>query len=606
VNRFFAELKRRNVFRVGAAYLVVSWIALQFVDVVKDPLNLPLWLPKVVIVLLAIGLPIALVISWAFELTPEGLKKTAEVDQNESITPRTGHRLNKLIIGGLTLAVVFLLLDRFVIEGKHPGQVVSEARADQLASIAVLPFLNLSGDPKQDYFAEGMSEEILDALVKVNGLSVASRTSAFAFKGENLNIPEIARDLQVEYVIEGSVRRSGDTVRITAQLIDGRSDRHLWSNTYDRQMTDIFKIQDDIAHAIVTELGRALGLKNLKTVPVEQKTENMSAYDAYLKGRSLFLSRTDLADSLKYLEQAVALDIGFAAAWETLAAAYSVMPTWGYSDRPYIELSNQAADRAIALDSKLSLAYAVKGSNLASGALEGGKGTPDWVASFEQLDRAIENDPKNATAYLWRGINDLFLDFPQRAVADNDQCLKIDPAYGNCRRYKAVALMVEGDYAEALKLYQENVESGFRMDASAGEFPFAMVEQGNDLAAALYWRALPGGESFPVRRWIKAAKNPGADHSEDLAALEEWSKENKRGVFQDGIVPAVWGVFGAYDKLSNVPDYAYYAWWPQAHAYRQSKFFKQMVRDRNYLAYWHRFGFPKGCRAVGDDDFECE
>ncbi len=604
MNKFFQELKRRNVFRVGVAYIVVSWVALQFVDVIQDPLALPEWFQRVVIVLLAIGFPIALIISWAFEMTPQGLVKTAEVDKDHSITPQTGRKIDKLIIGGLALAVVFLLVDRFAIEGESPGKVVPEAEAGQVASIAVLPFLNLSGDPKQNYFSEGMSEEILDALVKVNGLSVASRTSAFAFKGENLNIPQIAKDLKVDYVIEGSVRRSGDTVRITAQLIDGSSDRHLWSNTYDRQMTDIFKIQDDISHAIVAELGRALGLDTLEAAPVEQKTENMSAYDAYLKGRNLFITRSDLTGSIKYLEQAVALDKGFAGAWETLAAAYSVMPSWGYSDRPYFDLSNQAADRAIALDSKLSLAYAVKGNNLSFGDLARGKGKTDWIASFELLDRAIANDPKNTTAYLWRGINYMFLGFPAKAVADTEKCLAIDPAYLNCKRHQVVALVVEGKYAEALKLYQESIEDGFPVNAGAGGVPFAMVKEGNDLAAVLFWRTQRDGKKFPVRGWLDAVKNRGADHSKDLATLEAWRK--KQGFEISDVYPAVLGVFGAYDKYGERQDFAHFAWWPRAHAYRQTKYFKELVSNRNYLPYWRKFGFPKGCRAVGDDDFECE
>ncbi|MCH7806392.1 MAG: hypothetical protein IH995_04535 [Proteobacteria bacterium] len=603
MNSFFAELKRRNVVRVGVAYVIVSWAILQFVDIIEPILGLPEWFPKVAFTLLLIGLPIALLLSWAYEVTPEGVKKTEEVDQSKSITHGTGQKINKLIIGALVLAVGFLLYDKFILTSEPPAETIEIAEAQAGTSIAVLPFVNMSNDPDQEYFSDGISEEILNVLVRVDGLSVASRTSSFAFKGRNPNIPEIAETLNVDHILEGSVRKQGNRVRITAQLIDVKTDRHLWSETYDRELTDIFEIQDEISNAIVTALKDTLGLETLEAVSVQAMTENMSAYDLYLKGRGLFIYRIDLPLSASLLEQAVALDEKFAAAWETLAATYAVMPSWGFRDRPYSDLSNQAVDKAISLDSTLSLAYAVKGNNLAINDMQNGA-PPNWKQSFKYLDQAIENNPKNATAYLWRALNYLFLGFFDKALADFDACLKIDPAYGNCERHKGSALVVSGQIGAGLALYTEGVEKGFPVFGGAGAFAPAMVKEGNELAALLYWRTSEGFENFPAAAWIKAFKNPGGDHREGWAKVQKWAVENDMDLTsgrQDILL-----VFGQYEKITPVPSYSYFIWWPEAHEFRQTGNFKRIAAGRNYPAYWFEFGFPPFCRPLGDDDYECD
>ena len=600
MNNFFSELKRRNVVRVAIAYAVVSWVALQLVDVLDEILTLPEGFGKAVLIILLIGAPIVLVFSWAYEVTPEGVMKTADVDQSKSVTHGTGQKINKLIIGGLVLAVGFLLYDKFMLSPDQ--QVIPEAQAAQ-TSIAVLPFVNLSSDKEQEYFSDGISEEILNVLVRVEGLSVASRTSAFVYKGQDRNISDIATELNVDHVLEGSVRRSGDTIRITAQLIDGKTDRHLWSETYDREFSDIFKIQDEISSAIVQALKETLGIEIAAPVSVGQATENMSAYELYLKGRELFIYRSDLPLSASLLEQAVALDDKFAAAWENLAGVYAVMPSWGFRDRPYHDLSNQAADKAITLDPNLSLAYAVKGNNLAINDMQDGA-PPDWKASFSGLNQAIENNPKNATAYLWRALNFLFLGFYDEALADFDACLKIDPAYGNCKRHKGSALVVSGQIGAGLDLYTEGVEEGFPVFGGAGAFSPAMVKEGNELAALLFWRASEGFENFPANEWVKAFKTPGGDHREGWAKVEKWAAENDVNLARD--FPGVMLIFGQYGQISAVPDYSYWIWWQEAREFRQTEHFKRVAEERNYPEYWFEFGFPSHCRAVGDDDYECE
>ena len=601
MRQLFEELKRRNVVRVAIAYLVVGWVIMQIIDVVVEPLHLPVWTATMVLVLLLIGLPIALLFSWAYEITPEGVKKTHEVDKSKSITHGTGQKINRLIIGALVLAVAFLLYDRVTMAPTEPEEVVATVEAG--TSIAVLPFVNMSNDPDQEYFSDGISEEILNVLVRVEGLSVASRTSSFAFKGRNPNIPEIADTLNVDHILEGSVRKQGNRVRITAQLIDVKTDRHLWSETYDLELTDIFEIQDEISNAIVTALKETLGIEIAAPASVGQATENMSAYELYLKGRELFIYRTDLPLSASLLEQAVALDEDFAKAWETLAATYGVMPSWGFRDRPYSDLSNQAVDKAISLDSTLSLAYAVKGNNLAINDMQNGA-PPNWKQSFEYLDKAIENNPKNATAYLWRALNYLFLGFFDKALADFDACLKVDPAYGNCKRHKGSALVVSGQIGAGLGLYTEGVEEGFPVFGGAGAFAPAMVKEGKELAALLYWGTSEGFENFPANEWVKAFKTPGADHREGWAKVEKWATENDVDLTlgaQDILL-----VFDQYEKIKAVPNYSYFIWWPEARDFRQTEYFKRISEARNYPAYWFEFGFPPQCRPVGDDDYECD
>ena len=264
---FFEELKRRNVFRVGIAYVVSAWLILQLTDIILNNVEAPPWAFWLVLVILGIGLIFALVFSWVFEMTPEGLKLEREVDRSTSITPQTGQKLNRLITGVLALAVVYFVIDKFVVHdheaapregiaaeteaGQHTTEAPPPATANNEKSIAVLPFVNMSEDASNEYFSDGVSEEILNALARVRELKVAGRTSSFAFKGQSQDLRTIAETLGVEHILEGSVRKSGDTVRITAQLVKADDGFHLWSQTYDRKLDDVFAIQSEIASQVV-------------------------------------------------------------------------------------------------------------------------------------------------------------------------------------------------------------------------------------------------------------------------------------------------------------------------------------------------------------------
>ena len=265
----FNELKRRNVIRVAIAYIVTAWILIQVADLVLDNIESPQWVFQVIMLLAALGLPISIIFAWAFELTPEGLKKEKDVDRSESITQTTGRKLDFSIIGALVIAVAYFAIDKFTpseTDEQTQSAVAQQAELPKSSepatpstdapelSIAVLPFVNMSSDPEQEFFSDGISEELLNVLAQFPGLRVAARTSSFQFKGQNQDIGKIAESLNVAHVLEGSVRKSGTKLRITAQLIKADDGFHLWSETYDRELDDVFAIQDEIANAISAAL----------------------------------------------------------------------------------------------------------------------------------------------------------------------------------------------------------------------------------------------------------------------------------------------------------------------------------------------------------------
>ncbi|MBT6035647.1 MAG: hypothetical protein HOH18_04150 [Kordiimonadaceae bacterium] len=356
----FTELKRRNIFKVAMAYLALGWVVVQVTDMAVPALNLPESLNSIVFYLGVIGFPFAMLFTWAFELTPDGIKKTAEVEEVESISATTGQKMNYAIIGLLIIAVGFLLYDRGA--EQEPEEIIL---ADIANTIAVLPFEDLSADGTQDYFGKGMAEEILNVLVSVDELDVASRTSAFALKDQNLLIPEIAERLNVNYIVEGSIRSDGDNVRITAQLIDVAADRHLWSDTYDRELTSIFAIQDEISVAIADALKVELIGDALGDVP----TQNMEAYGLFLQARRLLDDATfdDVVKVGELANQMIKLDPNYADAWSLMASFYmqiagKTIDTINDEVKEKCALAMEDAEKAIRLDANNGYGWGVKGA----------------------------------------------------------------------------------------------------------------------------------------------------------------------------------------------------------------------------------------------------
>jgi len=373
-----SELRRRNVIRVAIAYAIAAWLLIEVSATTFPMLRLPEWTATFVTVLLLIGFPVALIIAWAFELTPEGLKKESDVDRSESTTHITGRKLDFAIIGVLAIALVF-----FASTHQWNSETDSAEIIDK--SIAVLAFADLSPEGNQEYFSDGISEEILNLLAKVPELRVISRSSAFSFKGQNVDVPTMAARLNVAHVLEGSVRKSGDQMRITAQLIEGATDTHLWSETYDRELMDVFAIQDEIAVAVVEALKLTLLGEELKATET-----NPEVYALYLQGRHLNNQGTveSLGQAETLLKQTLETDPRFAPAWVELGSVYRRQASV-LAIRPFDEgndLARHAIQKALELDPEHGRAYA---------ALAEVEMIYDWdfTAAFQHMQQALALNP---------------------------------------------------------------------------------------------------------------------------------------------------------------------------------------------------------------------
>ena len=350
---FLAELKRRNVLRAATLYAAGAWLLAQVVTQVGPVFNLPSSTQRWIIIAALIGFPFAMVLSWVYELTPEGFKRDEDVEPEASIAPLTGKRLDRAIIVVLSIAVVLLLSNQFV---PHKDVAATARQAPSPGkSIAVLPLTNLSGDPKNDYFSDGITEEILDALTQLPDLKVAARTSTFAFKGKNQNLRRIGRELGVANVLEGSVQTVGDQVRINVVLVDTTSGKQLWSEHYDRKITNLFAVEDEISRAIVRTLEVRLESGDEREL-VGGRTRDPRAHDLYLRGLSLLPGRgPGLRDAATYFEQAVAIDPTYAQAWASLALTYSLLPGYQLADWKTADAKTQvAAQHAMTLDPGLA------------------------------------------------------------------------------------------------------------------------------------------------------------------------------------------------------------------------------------------------------------
>ncbi len=466
------ELKRRNVIRVSVAYAVTAWLLVQVVDLVLDNIGAPDWVMQTLLLILTVGFPIAVVFSWAFEITPEGLKRESEVERSESITRITGRRLDFIIFSLLALtAVYFFWESRFhqappvVVETgvEMPAQVAS-AGEEEPPSIAVLPFVNLSSDAEQEFFSDGISEELLNVLAQIPELRVAARTSSFQFKGDNRDISEIARLLKVNHVLEGSVRKSGKRLRITAQLIEASNGYHLWSETYDRELEDVFAIQDEISAAIGEALKKMLSVGEgaaESPAPRVAETANTAAYEAYLQGRYLINQRGNrpITQAVGELERAVRLDPDYAPAHAQLAIAYALLSYDNYGDltpSEVVQLAQPHIDRAFELTSTSAEVWGAKcllalGAGQFRAAIDYGQRAlalnpayvdamnwtqiavsylGDYKLSYDLLHKMLEIDPLSFIGRANYVSGELAFTDPQEAHRVAEDLLKVNPAQG--------------------------------------------------------------------------------------------------------------------------------------------------------------------------------
>ena len=414
----FQELKRRNVFRVGAAYVVTAWLIVQVADVALEAFETPAWVMKTLLLLLIVGFPVALIFAWAFEKTPEGLKLEKNVDRSRSITAVTGKKLDRGIIIALAIAVVFLLVDKFYIQtpltdesasGLSSGITAEGSGSSEQAvrnkSVAVLPFANMSSDPEQEYFSDGLADTVLDALAQVRDLKVAARTSSFAFRGKHQDIREIGRQLGVSTVLEGSVQKAGNRLRVITQLIDVNDGTHLWSQTFDRTDEDIFAIQDEISVAVVKALKVSLGEEDAQRL-ARRSTSDIQAFDLYLLGRYEFVKRNPeaLQKAIGHFEQAVAIDPSYALAYTGLADSWMFLSQQNYGDLSPNDSAKHAKpylDKALALAPDSSEVYATLGLYLDEFRQPG---EFPGMTSIMALEKSVELNPANILALNWLAI----------------------------------------------------------------------------------------------------------------------------------------------------------------------------------------------------------
>ncbi len=455
-----AELKRRNVFRVGVAYAIVAWLLLEVASVVLPALHLPGWALTLLVVLIVAGFPLALILAWAFEMTPEGLKREAEVDRTESTTHVTGRKLDFAIIGLLIAAVIFLVVDNYVLEAEPEQAKVAVEQPPESESvvreksIAVLPFVNMSSDPEQEYFSDGISEEILNVLAQVPGLRVASRTSAFTFKGDNRNIGEIAAILKVNHVLEGSVRKSGNRVRISAQLIDASNEKHLWSETYDRELIDIFAIQSEIARAVARKIKIELSPEKEASL-TSTRTVEPEAYEAYLRGQyeAAKFTADSFTRAMEHYQRALLADPEYAPAYAGLAEAYVMLgqPMGALPHHEAMPEAKSAALKALELDASLSDAYTALAS--VTWLYEW-----DWKTADQMFRRAIELNPNSAYARRLYGLYLSTLGRHEEGIAEVARAAELDPLSLRVRSTRAEIYYVARDYERALEEFRRLIE----------------------------------------------------------------------------------------------------------------------------------------------------
>ena len=460
---FFSELKRRNVFRVAGVYAVVGWLLMQVAAALEDAVNLPAWFDGMVVSLLVICFPLALIFAWAFELTPEGLKRTAHVSPEDSITNQTASKLDFVLIMALLVFAGAMIVPRFleqpavVAEQTDLLGVGADVAVEADASIAVLPFADLSQQQDQEYFADGISEELLNVLAQVDGMKVAGRTSSFAFKGRNEDLREIGRVLGVAHILEGSVRSQGDKVRVTAQLIQVSDGFHLWSETYDRDLTDIFAVQDDIAEKILIAMKERLMVDEAPEFVPAARTD-ITAYNLFLEARDLIFTRNPakMERALELLDQAIEIDPNYAPAYASRAKALTLL-----SDRPgsygsipakeALSRSRADVDKALELDPELADGHAVMGL------INADTGRPDFAVS--SLRRALELNPNSLDARNWLALALAFNGRLRDVAAQLKTLVRIDPLYRPGVNNSVLYSIRVGDWDTARQVAERYIDS---------------------------------------------------------------------------------------------------------------------------------------------------
>lgn len=615
---FLVELRRRNVIRVAIAYAAFAWLLVQVVETVLPFFGFSDDAIRIIFIVLAIGFLPTLVFAWAFEMTPEGLKLERDVDRTASVTRQTGKKLDRAIMLTLGVALAYFAIDKFVLDPARDAEQLELARAageeagraEALEtdipdnSIAVLPFLNMSNDPDNEYFSDGVSEELLNLLAQAGGLIVASRTSSFYFKDKSVDIPQVADRLNVRHVLEGSVRKTGNQIRVTAQLIDTRSDSHLWSQTYDRELTDIFAVQDEIAQRIVDELrNRLSSLVDIGQPDGLSQTANVEAYQLYLRGLSLFRLRgiDNLRQSAGLFRQALEIDPDYARAWANLAAVYLLTPFYVDEPRPpWLERAAGAAEKAIELDPSLAAPHAVL-----AGVYQYSRGVP-MERAVTAFRKAISIDPEYVTARQWYGEFLMLTGQVRELLTQLEAAHRLDPLAPVVNAALAWAHLYVGDFNQAEQYANTALELG--MGGTWAEDVLGQVY----ILTRQYDKALEVFEGdhpdFELNRLVvKALQDPArvpealsAIDSVDYSRISYWPVELIMLVGESDLALDL-ALQGARDGTADLRA----LWRPGFIRMAGDPRFKEIVEVVGLPAYWDQTGWSDFCRRQGED-FSCD
>ena len=603
-----AELKRRNVFKVSAAYLALSWAVIEISGTLVPALHLPEWTLSLLVWVALIGFPFVALFAWVFELTPDGLKRSNDVDRSESISTRTSRRLDYIIIAMLGVVTVMFALDRFY-QREGETEVVAERVAPQAAepstpavanepaatqhaeslpapiekSIAVLPFVDMSQAKDQEYFADGMSEELLNLLAKAPDLKVIARTSSFAFKGKEVPIADIAKMLGVAHVLEGSVRKSGNMVRITAQLIRAADSTHLWSETYDRPLDDIFKVQDEIAGAIADSLqiqfkGGSLDLRR-------GGTHNLDAYQLVLKAKSALLKTTRLSldAAQSYLENAIQLDPTYGQAWGFLADAFMNKADSGYINvNEGYERSREAAQRAVEVSPENAYAHAKLEYFYLNHAW-------DWKSAETEQQRAFEIDPNDPEVINVAGIHSYIRCRFENAEQQFRRLLEVDPLAPYALWNLGYALYGAGRLADADLIFRKLIEIEPEFSWTANSLAAVLVVQGNaDEALEVVKRQADDDERYKLLPLFLYAT--GQETASDEAMREQEIRWATRGAY----FIAITHVFrGEHDGAIAWLERAYEQKDPWLGSICGERLFAGIADDPRYKAFLRKMNLPE-------------
>ncbi|MEZ5921713.1 MAG: tetratricopeptide repeat protein [Parvularculaceae bacterium] len=603
--KLFEELKRRNVFRVAGVYAVVAWLLIQVVVAVKAPLSLPSWTDTLVIVLFAIGFPIALILAWAFEMTPEGMKLTATVAEGESIAPKTGRKLDYAILAGLSLVVILILGQRFFpASNTQPRKAASGAQ-----SVAVLPFIDLSPNKNEGYFSDGVSEEILNVLARIPKLKVAGRTSSFQFKGKDEDLRLIGNALGVNHVLEGSVRRDGDVVRITAQLVTTNDGFHVWSETYDRKLTDIFEVQDEIARAVADQLALSLGLSKEKLVP--DRTSDTEAYQKYLEAKSLVEKRgqDNINRAILLLDEVTARDPHYAPAWAALANIYSIIESYNKDapEQTYLQwraISAAAARRAIALNPNEASAYLA----LSSAQIN----NEEWVPAFDAIAQALQRGADKPDVLDAAAQSYLQMGYLNKAKELSEKAIALDPLVGIYHNTLGQILAQQGDIDGGMAEFKKSKQLSPQLPFPYTNLIYRYVRFGGHFDKAMPLAQNLVARGFWPRSFVDNLEKARAawDDKTALAKLDsDWAKTGRVDVPEIVVAYRLGDekrIMDMFELSWNAPHLIDPNYTNVPSMVMADPRWKAKIKSVGLYDLWKKRGFPSYCKPVGDDDFECK